>query len=325
MKRGLVGGLAARPGVFRFSASALGLLLLAGGALADPVFPTGLGIGLTPPEGMTASAKFSGFEDEKTGAAILIVEMPPEAYAQIEKGLSDDALGKQGVSVAKRENFPVKDGKGFLVSGMQRTGALTLQKWMLVGALPKTTVLVTVQVPSSASGAYSDAVVRRALESVTYRSAGSLEEQMAALPFTLGDRAGFRVLRVLAGNSLLMTDGPKDVVRGGEQPIFIIAAGQGAIPGTLEQDRFARQALSGLAGVQAAEIKRAAGSERDRVSWHEIEAVGVDPVTKARLFVVQAIRFGANDYIRMVGMVREKDRAAVAARFARIRDGVAPR
>lgn len=307
-----------RAGLFALFTMAAPAALLA----AEPSFPKGLGIGLAPPAGMSASTKFSGFEDEGSGASILMVEMPAEAYGQIEKNFTDEALKRQNIVVAKREAWPIEGGKGFLVSGTQAAGGSSVQKWVLIGGFPSATALVTVQVPPSASSSYSDEVVRSTLRTLAYRSPGSLDEQIAALPFTLGERAGFRPVRVLAGNSLMLTDGRKDVIKGVEQPILVVAAGDGVIPGTLEQDRLARAAFNGLAGVRAVQIKRAEGQERGGVAWHAIEGTAEHAETKEKVFVAQAIRFGPNSFVRMIGLARAKDRAAMLARFNKVRDGL---
>ncbi|MFC7396438.1 hypothetical protein ACFQU1_04410 [Chelatococcus sp. GCM10030263] len=292
---------------------------------AGPVYPVGVNVGLEPPKSMQLSKNFPGFQDEAAGAAILMTEVPPEAYDKIIAGLNPDVLEKQGLLGAKREDWPVKDGKGIFVSATQRAGAITLHKWIVVATGEKTAAVVTVQAPETAVDMYSDQVVRDALKSLTFRPPLPMDQQIAALPFTLGDRAGFRVVRVLAGSGVLMTDGPKDAIHGAEQPLIIVASGDGAIPGTLEQDRFAKQAFGGLAGIRGAEIKSARNLTLKGVPWHEIKAIADDPETKTKVFVVQAIRFSDSHYIRFIGMARERDQASLMKRFETIRDGVKPK
>jgi len=292
---------------------------------AGPIFPAGVNVGIEPPGSMHESKNFPGFQDESAGAAILMTEVPVDAYDKIIAGLKPEELDKQGLRGAKREDWPVKDGKGVLVSATQQAGGITLHKWLVVTAAPKTAAVITVQVPEMAMDAYGEEVIRNALKSITFREPLPLDQQIAALPFSLGDRAGFRVVRVLGGTGIMMTEGPKDAIRGAEQPLIIVAQGDGAIPGTLDQDRFAKQAFGGLAGIRGAEIKSARNLTVKGVPWHEIKAVADDPLTKSKVFVIQAIRFGKSHYIRFVGMARERDQASLMKRFQTIRDGVAPK
>ena len=96
-------------------------LILAGTTVmafaADPVFPTNSRIGIVPPAGFTASQRFMGFENPQASAAILMITMPAEAYAEVEKTLADDKLKTSGIAVAKREKVALKGGSGVYVAG----------------------------------------------------------------------------------------------------------------------------------------------------------------------------------------------------------------
>ena len=100
----------------------MGLMLGAPARAADPVYPVNSRIGLTAPAGFTPSTKFPGFENPQASAAILLVELPGDAYADVEKGFTDEALKARGMTVQLREPLTFKDGKGFFVSGPQESG-----------------------------------------------------------------------------------------------------------------------------------------------------------------------------------------------------------
>ena len=86
-----------------FAAAALGLILSAQASwAAEPVFPPASRIGLVPPEEMTVSKRFSGFENPEKAAAINFVEMPADAYQPLVNGLTKDALKRQGMSETSR-------------------------------------------------------------------------------------------------------------------------------------------------------------------------------------------------------------------------------
>ena len=61
-------------------------------------FPIGSQIGMVPPPGLAASTSFPGFEDPDNSVFIRLIALPGNAYGEIEKTMTNDALRKQGDS-----------------------------------------------------------------------------------------------------------------------------------------------------------------------------------------------------------------------------------
>src|SRR5262249_41920899 len=83
---------------------------------ADTAYPPGSRIGLAPPAGMVTSKSFFGYEDPNTNAAIILLALPAQAYADLDKSVTADALKRQGVTLETREDVPLSIGKAFLVT-----------------------------------------------------------------------------------------------------------------------------------------------------------------------------------------------------------------
>ncbi len=303
-------------------AAALGFVLFAHAAVAaEPVFPPASRIGIVPPQDMTPSRRFSGFENEERAAAISFVEMPAGAYAQLTSGLSKEALKKQGLNVTIRETVKLGSKSGILVGGAM-TGPVTGRKWLLAVKDEDMTALVIAQVRGGQDG-YSDAQMRDALKSVTLRGPVSVEEQVSALPFRIGDKAGFRPVKVLSGNSVLFTDGPKDAVKGVEQPIIILAASLNVPPPPGERrDQFARAALNSNQILQDIRIERAESFRLKGQEWHEIVAKAKEAESGQPVVVTQTIRFEPDRYVRMVGLTRVEQRERNLPRFRTVIDTI---
>jgi hypothetical protein len=130
------------------------LLALAGGAMpaaaADPTYPPGSRIGLAPPPGMVTSKNFFGYEDAENNAAIVLLALPPQAYADLDKSVTADALKQQGLTFEAREEMPLSTGKAFLVLGHHEVDNIKIRKWIMVAASSGLTALVTVQIPEAA-------------------------------------------------------------------------------------------------------------------------------------------------------------------------------
>src|SRR3989440_10357495 len=148
----------------------LAVLMLAAPALAaDPVFPVNSRVGLVVPAGFTPSTKFPGFENPQASAAILVVELPGDAYADIEKGFTDEALKSRGMTVELREPLTFKDGKGFFVSGPQESGGQKRHEGVMVANIGGLTAIVSMQMIEASHATFTDAVVRDSFKTLAVR------------------------------------------------------------------------------------------------------------------------------------------------------------
>jgi hypothetical protein len=298
----------------------LSLCLSAVAAMAEPVFPPGSRIGLEPPKGMELSKRFTGFENPDKAASITLAEMPAEAYPKLVAGFAKDVLQKQGVTVTAHEQLKVAGRPATFVAGEQGGGS-KVRRWVLAVNEPTVTAFVVAQARSDQG--YSDKEMRAALTSVALRAPLPMEEQMAPLPFRLGNRAGFRPVRVLSGNALLMTEGPKDVIKDVEQPFLVLASGTGPVPPTEElRERFAKAALAANQTLKDFSLERSQGFRLGGVDWHEIVAKAKDTSSGRPVVVMQTIRFSPGASLRMIGVAPEENREKLLPRFRSVIDSV---
>lgn len=281
-------------GLLCFSLSPLGA------ARAEPVYPANGVVGIEPPKGMTEAPNFAGFTGDD-GASIVIVEMPPEAFDEVATKFSADGLASQmEVEGAVRELTLNGDVKALLARGEQSAHGIRFRKWVLLARHAATTALVTVQIPDTDTH-YSDADIVSALQSLRIRSGTAIEAQIDALPFTIGNRAGFRPVRTLAGSALIMTEGPANSYENGSQPIVIIAASMGDdrrfsdMSGD-ERGRLAHRMVEQLGFAQPA-MERVADSEEGEVI---LAGAAVDPKRDHRVLLRQILRIAGTGYVRVV-------------------------
>jgi hypothetical protein len=300
----------------------LGLALVTCTAQAAEVsYPPGSRIGLVPPTGMVASNNFFGFEDPSTNAAIALVSLPAEAFAALDGSMNAGTLKRQGLTLEKREALSLSTGKAFLLVGRQEIENVKIRKWVLVGASPGLTALVTVQVPEAVRNRYPDAAIRAALETLAIRSSVPVEEQLTLLPFRLGDLGGFRVEGVVPGRAVVLTDVPAV-----SQPaqIFINVA-PGGPDKTAEREAFARDVFAAVPNVRDVRITT---SEPLRIvghPGHQIMAQGRDASGIQPLALVQWLRFGGGAYLQIIGVSRAETWLEAYPRFRAVRDGIEAR
>jgi hypothetical protein len=294
-------------------------------AATDPIFPLGSQIGMVPPPGLAASTSFPGFEDPDNSVFIRLIALPGNAYGEIEKTMTNDALRKQGMTVDKRENLTLPNGKGLLIAARQQADAVRLHKWLFVAPFGEITALVSFEVPSKAVARYPEATIRTAMATVAVRADVPDTEKLSLLPFKLGDLAGMRVVRVVPGVALQLTDGPQDTLDAYAQAHLVISAAPGGPQQTRDRDQFARVALTGLPPLKDVRMVSAESMRIGGQPGHEIRAEGRSPQNDAEIEIVQWLRFGTGAYLRILGFGPKQSWTDHFTRFRAVRDGLEPR
>lgn len=291
---------------------------------ADAQFPLASRIGLAPPQGMELSTSFPGFEDSQNSVYIRLVALPDKAFAEIEKSMTNDALKRQGVIVEKREQMKVEDGTGLLIVARQEAKPDRIRKWLLIAPLKGVTGLVSFEMPLDGKARYNDAAIRTALASVVSRPHIPNEEQLKLVPFKIGDLGGMRIVRLVPGAAIQLTDGPGDQFES-DQPHVVISVSPGGPSNPGEREQFARLAMGGLPPFKDV---RMTNSEPMRVNGqpgYETRAQGKDPRNGADIEIVQWLRFGTGGYLRMVAFAPKEGWSQNFTRFRALRDSLEPR
>jgi hypothetical protein len=297
------------------------LLAATAAAAADAVFPPGSRIGLVPPLGMAISKRFVGFESPR-GAAITIIEMPAAAAHQALATLTPEGLQSQNMAVQAREELKLGEASAVLVSGEQQAGPTVVRKWILLASEPSLTALVIAQAING-DDAYSDAEIRGALKTIALRQPLSLDDQLASLPFRVGDRAGLKPVRT-AGASLLLTDRGEPGGAETGQAVMVIAQSGDAGAAPEQRDAFAAAMLRSNVALREMIFERAQGFRQRGAEWHEIVARAKDGTSGKPVIVMQTIRWDRGSFLRMLGVAPEEARDDILSRFRTLADSVSP-
>ena len=295
---------------------------------ADATYPPGSRIGLAPPAGMVTSKSFFGYEDPDNNAAIILLALPAQAYADLDKSVTADTLKRQGVTLETREDVPLAVGKAFLVTGHQEVENNTVHKWILVAGSSALTALVTVQIPDAAKTLYPDAAIRAALATLAIRDAVPVDEQLSLLPFKVGDLAGFRLGGVVPGRAMMLSDaladapGPLDARM---EPHIFVAISPGAPMQAADRDAFARDVFATVPNLRDIRITTSEPLRIGGQQGHQILADARDLTGTATLTVVQWLRFGGSAYLQMIGIARADAWKDAYPRFRSVRDGIEAR
>jgi hypothetical protein len=216
-------------------------------------------------------------------------------------------------------------GKGILIIAQQNTNAARIRKWLLIAPLGEITALVSVEIPLSVAARYPAPAIRAALTTLVARAHVPVEEQLTLVPFKVGELSGFRLVRVVPGMALQLTDGPKDALEATEQPHLVISIAPGGPQQPGDREQFARLALSGLPAFKDLRLVSSDSMRLGGMAGHETRAEGKDPQTGTDIAIVQWLRFGSGAYMRIVGFAPKQNWTQAFTRFRAVRDGLEPR
>lgn len=297
----------------------LPLLVAATAASAETIAPPGSALALDPPDGFMLSTAFAGFEDRSRGASVVLVELPPEAFAAMQAGLSDEALAGKAIHLTGRERFATGLGDGLLLTATQEEMGMQVSKWMLLVPGPGFTGLVTVTAPpheadAGAPAPLADAEVRAALASVT---AVTRSDPAAALPFTFEETQNLRLARTLAGSSAMFTGDGRPAAPG-NAPILIVAASVGDVPVPAQRHALATSLLHSVSGFGDLVVDEAQDVPLGEGVAVALQAHGTDQRSGQPMALAQWLIVGTGGYVRVLGIASPQQMTTVLPEFTQL-------
>ena len=268
------------------------------------VYLPGKTLGLTPPPGFKLSNAFSGFIDAASGNSILLVELPPGVYSEVKAGMTAEGLAKQNITISSNEPIKIDGFEGILIKGKQSAGGKQVSKWILLLGATEATILLTVQ--DLTGDTLDDAVVMTALNSIKLREPPPLEAQVESLPFAMGDLAGFRIVRTILGSGVLLTKGPKDVVRDGSQPVLIIQRPiDRPFPTSVFPADLSDRLLRSVQSLNIVQIGDTVERTVAGAGGYETIATATDKVLESNVVVGQWLRLSSGEQMHVLAILPE--------------------
>jgi hypothetical protein len=304
--------------------SAVALLIAAAcpAFAADPVFPPGMRVGLTPLVGMVRAKSFVGFETQDQGVKVLVTELPAEAYGEVMNAFKANPAGTGGI---KPESIETAAGLAYYTAESAKDGATNVRRYSMI--LPGGTFsgYVAVQIPENVSKIYTDEAVRQMFASAVIRKQVPIEEQLGLMPFKIGELSDFKNIRTLApGAALILADG--DETTGFEAAPFMVIGLIASAPAQPDdRGRFAQQAATTIPGVRDARITMSEPIRIDGQPGYETRIDATSGKDNTAVTVVQWLRFGSQNSLRIIGSAPREAWPKAFPRFRAVRDGIQPR
>jgi hypothetical protein len=289
---------------------------------ADAVFPQGVRIGVTPLVGLVKSKSFPGFESEDQSVKVLVTELPNDAYGEIKKVFTENPQGAAGI---KPHSMETAAGTAYYTAESAKEGTNSLRRYSMIVSGGTFSGYVAVQVPENATKIYTDDAVRQMFASVVLRKEVPVDEQLGLMPFRLTELGTFKNVRTLApGAALILADG--DETGGFEPAPFMIIGVIGATPPEPdERARFAQQTATQIPGVREARLTMSEAIRIDGMPAYETRIDAVSGKDNTQVTVVQWLRFGGPQMLRIVGSAPRDQWTAAFPRFRAVRDGIKPK
>jgi hypothetical protein len=287
----------------------------------DPTFPTGVRVGLTPLVGLVRAKSFPGFESEDQSVKVLVTELPADAFGEVQKSFKN-ALANAPV---KPENIQTAAGPAFYTVENAKDGATSVRRYSMIMSGSTFSGYVAVQIPENATKIYTDDAVRKMLASAAIRNEVPVAEQLEMMPFKMTDLASFKNVRTLApGSAVVLADG--DESTGFEPaPYMVIGLLGTTAPDPVDRARFAVEAARAIPGVRDVKITVAEPIRIDGQPAFETRLDGTSGKDNTAVTVVQWLRFGTPNILRIIGSAPRDQWSAAFPRFRAVRDGIQPK
>jgi hypothetical protein len=310
---------------FALLAGAVGVALcLATGPVlaAEPVFPPGVRVGMTPLVGLSRAKSFVGFETEDGGVKVLVAELPAEAYGEVMNAFKANPAGAGGI---KPETIETSAGLAYYTIESARDGATSVRRYSMIMSGGTFSGYVAVQVPENASKIYTDDAIRQMFASVAIRKEVPVDEQLGLMPFKISELGDFKNVRTLAiGAAIVLADG--DEATGFEAAPFMVIGVIGSTPAQPDdRGRFAQQTATTIPGVRDARITMSEPIRIEGVPGYETRIDATSGKDNTAVTVVQWLKFGGSSSLRIIGSAPRDEWSKAFPRFRAVRDGIQPR
>jgi hypothetical protein len=289
---------------------------------ADPVFPPGIRVGLTPLVGLSRAKGFVGFETEDQSVKVLVAELPADAYGEVATAFKANPAGSGGI---KPESIETAAGLAYYTAENAKDGANNVRRYSMILPGGAFSGYVAVQVPENASKIYTDEAIRQMFASAAIRKEVPVEEQLGLMPFKIGELSDFKNIRTLAvGAAIILADG--DEATGFEPAPFMVIGVIGSSPAQPEdRGRFAQQVATTIPGVRDARITMSEPIRIDGMAGYETRIDATSGKDNTAVTVVQWLRFGGPNALRIIGSAPRDQWTKAFPRFRAVRDGIQPR
>jgi hypothetical protein len=230
-----------------------------------------------------------------------------------------------GVAGIKPESIQTSAGIAYYTAESAKDGATNVRRYSMILPGGAFAGYVAVQVPENAMKIYTDDAVRQMFASAVIRKEVPVAEQLALVPFKISELGDFKHIQTLApGAAIILADG--DDAGGIEAAPFMVIGLISSTPAQPDdRGRFAQEVAATIPGVRDARITMSEPQRIEGMAGYETRLDATSGKDNTAVTVVQWLRFGAQNSLRIIASAPRAQWDKAFPRFRAVRDGILPR
>jgi hypothetical protein len=229
----------------------------------------GTKVSLIPPVNFVEASTFSGFQNEKYGASIMVTQIPA-SFEQLAGSFTVEALKTRGMTLINKTPIDLQKstiGKAIFIELSQTAGGTAYMKQTVMFGDENKTIMVNGIYPEINKSLAQE--IKAALLTVSYNE-GQNDDGLSAVNFTVNTNdTPFKFVKFIGGSLIYTTDG----IMGNNNASVVIAPSLQKIP-VEHQKEVSANILKNLPHQQSAEIKTIAIVQIGTLTGYEIIANG---------------------------------------------------
>jgi hypothetical protein len=283
---------------------------------ADPQACTavrGSKISLIKPDGFTDSSTFPGFQQESSGASIVVTEIPGP-YSKVTAGFNAATLKTRGITLVSKENIQIEQYQGLLLQVNQSLDSSPFSKWITVFGDEQETVIVVATFPKDTAAKLSRSLKNTVLSAKWSRD--KVVDPFADLKFGVTGTPNLKFAKRIL-NGLFYSKGGTFPLTAVNDPFLVVSQSiSKVIIG--DRQRFAKQRIGQVQQVKNLKIGSIQPISIGGLSGYEIVANATDIANNQPTTVYQVMLFEEQTYYIIQGLVGNSSQAKYLPEFQKI-------
>jgi hypothetical protein len=267
----------------------------------------GTSVQIAPPQGFQPSKLFPGFEQQQTGASILVTELPiPKAQNIITQFTSAKVLQSRGMTLIESKDIIIDGRPSKLLLVAQSAQGIKFLRWITLVGTSDRALIATASFPESQAAALK-APLRQAIINLRWMP-GTAVQPLEGLTFSFQPAGDLQISGRVANTVLLTQNGAKPPIAAAD-PLMILGSAlsiSGSSSGKVSGEELATFSRLRLRQTTQVTELTETGYQPKTLAGHpafEVVATGYDLKTRTPLTVYQVIVSTDETYYILQGFV----------------------
>jgi hypothetical protein len=270
-------------------------------------------ISLIKPDGFTDSGTFPGFEQQSSGASIVVTEIPGP-YSKVTSGFNAATLKTRGITLVSKENIRIEKYNGLLLQVNQSADNRAFSKWITVFGDEQETVIVVATFPTDTAAKLSRSLKNSVLSAKWSRD--KVVDPFADLKFGVTATPNLKFAKRIL-NGLFYSKGGTFPLTSVNDPFLVVTEAISKVI-VADRQRFAKKRIEQVQQVKNLKIGSVQPVSIGGLSGYEIIANATDMANDRPVTVYQVMLFEAQTYYIIQGLVDNSSKAEYLPEFQKI-------